>query len=261
MRIIYFLSSVSLFWDLAAVKPEYFSPHDLCEQEIIKYEKRYAIPNRLLMAISTVESGRQLNDSKTKRPWPWCICANGKSYYLSTKSAAIAAVKKLRARGIKNIDVGCMQVNLFHHSKAFKNLEEAFTPKNNVAYASKLLCKLKQDYGSWTHAVGYYHSKNSKYYKPYCSNVYTVWNKVKERNIITPPARAQLASAEIKSKISFLPSYYSLIDNNISSKLHRLGKMSLMRKAPKFFRGTSRSEPDGRKSEPDRYKTLEVGAG
>lgn len=239
MRIIFLLVIFFSFNLQGSQKSGYFSPHDLCEQEIIKAEKKYSIPHRLLMAISTVESGRQLNDSKTKRPWPWCICSQGKSYYLSTKSAAIAAVKRLRSRGIKNIDVGCMQVNLFHHSKAFKDLEEAFNPKQNVEYAAKLFCKLKRDYGTWTHAVGYYHSKSSKYYKPYCSNVYTAWNKVKNRNISdidVSHSQAQLASSEIKSKISFLPSYYSLIDNNISQKLHKLGKMTLSRKSPKFFK-------------------------
>ena len=39
----------------------------------------------------------------------------------------------------------------------------------------------------------------------------------------------------IKSDISFLPSYYSLVDNSISAKLHQLGRRTLVRSAPKFF--------------------------
>lgn len=213
---------------------EYFSQHDLCEYEIMKAEKAYGIPHRLFMAIGTVESGRVTGNAKHKRPYPWTICANGKSYFLSTKSAAIATVKRLMARGIRNIDVGCMQVNLMHHSKAFKNLEEAFTPQCNVRYASKYFMQLKNMYKTWTNAVGYYHSKAEKYYKPYYSLVFNEWKKVANRPINTS-IRVQQAASKVKSKISFLPSYYSLVDKSISEKLHRLGRMSISRSAPKFF--------------------------
>ena len=220
----------------SSAPPEgYFAQHDLCESAIVNAEKIHGIPSRLLMAIGTVESGREAGKGKGKRPYPWTICANGKGYFFSTKSAAIAAVKKLMSRGIRNIDVGCMQVNLLHHSKAFKTLEEAFTPKNNVAYAAKFFLELRKNSNSWTHAVGYYHSKSSKYYKPYCSLVFNEWNKAKHRVVNMSP-KVQKASSEVKSKISFLPSYYSLVDTKISAKLHKLGRQSInTKKAPKFF--------------------------
>ncbi|MDR1375456.1 MAG: transglycosylase SLT domain-containing protein [Holosporaceae bacterium] len=216
-----------------ALRERYFSQHDLCESEIAKAEKKYGIPYRLLMAIGTVESGRSL-DARAKRAWPWTICAAGKSYYFSTKSAAIATVKRLMSRGIRNIDVGCMQVNLLHHSQAFKTLEEAFTPKYNVSYAAKFFVELKNTYNSWTHAVGYYHSKAAKYYRPYCSVVYNTWAKVRNRPINESLAVQRVAS-EIRSQISFLPSYYSLIDTKISAKLHQLGRKTIARTTPKFF--------------------------
>lgn len=213
-------------------KDKYFGQHELCESEIIKAEKKYGIPNRLLLAISTVESGRAVG--RSKKPWPWTICANGRGYYCTTKSAAIATTKRLMARGIRNIDVGCMQVNLLHHSTAFKNLEEAFTPKANVNYAARFFLGLKNTYNSWTHAVGYYHSKAAKYYKPYCLMVYNTWNRVRNVQVRDTPIISRAAS-EIKSNISFLPSYYSLVDNNISAKLHQLGRKTLVRSTPKFF--------------------------
>ncbi|MBO6055753.1 MAG: transglycosylase SLT domain-containing protein [Alphaproteobacteria bacterium] len=213
-------------------RDRYFGQHELCESEIIKAERKYGVPNRLLLAISTVESGRTVGQSK--RPWPWTICANGRGYYCSTKSAAIATTKRLMARGIRNIDVGCMQVNLLHHSTAFKNLEEAFTPKANVDYAAKFFLSLRDTYNSWTHAVGYYHSKAARHYKPYCSLVYNAWNKVRKFQVRDTPVIARAAS-KIKSDISFLPSYYSLVDNSISAKLHQLGRRTLVRSAPKFF--------------------------
>jgi hypothetical protein len=214
----------------------YFSQHDLCEGEIEAAEKKYGIPHRLFMAIGTVESGRSSPDSGTKRPYPWTICVAGKSFYFSTKSAAIAAVKRFMARGKRNIDVGCMQVNLMHHADAFRNLEEAFTPKYNVDYAARFFLQLKNTHNSWTHAVGYYHSKAARYYKPYCNTVYNTWTNVRKRAVNFVP-KVQLAAAEVKSKISFIPSYYSLADPLVSAKLHQLGRKSLNRSPPKFFQG------------------------
>jgi hypothetical protein len=210
----------------------YFAPHNLCEYEIEKAEKKYGIPYRLFMAIGTVESGYAL-DSKLKRPYPWAICVDGKSYFFSTKSAAISAVRRLIARGKRNIDVGCMQVNLLHHSHAFKTLEEAFTPKHNVDYAARFFIELKNTYYSWTKAVGYYHSKVAKYYKPYCTIVYSAWTNVRNRVINYSPQIWQ-ASSELKSKISS-PSYYSLIDGEITAKLHQFSRKTLNRNVPKFF--------------------------
>jgi hypothetical protein len=216
----------------------YFSQHDLCESEIANAEKKYGIPHRLFMAIGTVESGRS-DGSYNKRPYPWTVCVAGKSYYFSTKSAAIAAVKRFIARGKRNIDVGCMQVNLMHHNGAFKTLEEAFTPKYNVDYAARFFLSLKNTYNSWTHAVGYYHSRYEKYYKPYCTTVYNTWNNVMHRKVNFSP-RVQQAASDIRSKLSFMPSYYSLMDNKVSAKLHQLGRQSLNRSVPKFFVETGR---------------------
>ncbi|MDR3151651.1 MAG: hypothetical protein LBT67_02235, partial [Holosporaceae bacterium] len=39
----------------------YFSPHDLCESEILAAEKAHNIPKRLFLAIGTVESGRSVD--------------------------------------------------------------------------------------------------------------------------------------------------------------------------------------------------------
>jgi hypothetical protein len=218
----------------------YFSPHDLCESEILATEKAYKIPRRLFLAMGTVESGRSV-DGRNKRAWPWTICVNSKGYYFSTKSAAVAAVKRFMARGIRNIDVGCMQVNLMHHSKAFRTLEEAFTPRKNVAYAAQYFLSLKKATNSWTHAVGYYHSKSSKYYKPYCQQVYNAWKRVMNLKVNSSMYVQRMAGA-VKSKISFLPSFYSLMGSKISSRLHKLGRQSIARNPPEFYTASGRKQ-------------------
>jgi soluble lytic murein transglycosylase-like protein len=127
-----------------------------------------------------------------------------------------------------------MQVNLLHHSKAFRNLEEAFTPKNNINYAAKYFTELKRALNSWTYAVGYYHSKSSRYNKPYCHLVYNAWKKVLDNKVHTS-LRVCRAASEVKSQISFFPSYYGFADKKLSAKLHKLGRQSIARGVPKFF--------------------------
>lgn len=165
-------------------------PWALCPLAIVKQEQKSAIPPFLLHAISLIESGRLAPD-KTVRAWPWTVMAQGKGRYYKTKREAVNAVKRLKKQGVRNIDVGCMQVNLKYHPKAFKNLEEAFDPYKNTAYSAKFLTDLRRDYNSWTKAVGYYHSREHIRSKGYRNKVLKAWRK--ERLAATAPnARAYL---------------------------------------------------------------------
>ncbi|HJO71542.1 MAG: hypothetical protein QF450_07035 [Rhodospirillales bacterium] len=64
-------------------------------------------------------------------------------------------MRRLSARGVRNIDVGCMQVNLLYHKDAFATLEEAFEPASNAAYAARFLKDLYATSGSWSAAAGF----------------------------------------------------------------------------------------------------------
>jgi hypothetical protein len=84
--------------------------------------------------------------------------SGGKGVYFDTKEDAIDAVRKLQRAGRTNIDVGCMQINLRYHPEAFENLDEAFDPETNVAYAAYFLKALRKDAANWREAAGHYHS-------------------------------------------------------------------------------------------------------
>lgn len=150
----------------------------LCTRHLPRYEREYAIPTHLLSAIASTESGRYHEGLRMQLPWPWAVNAAGRSYYYDTKKEAIAAVKKLRARGINSIDVGCMQVNLTQHPDAFASLEQAFEPQTNVAYAASFLHTLYESSGSWKKAATYYHSRTSVYGKKYVGRVYNSWYQI-----------------------------------------------------------------------------------
>ena len=149
--------------------------NDLCASLILRTEGQRGIPARLLGAISLAESGRFDPGSQATIAWPWTVNASGDSRYYATKSQAIAGVRRLKARGVRNIDVGCMQVNLMHHPKAFASLEAAFDPATNVAYAARYLKKLQGKSGSWVSAVASYHSGDMRRGHPYMLRVLKIW--------------------------------------------------------------------------------------
>ncbi|MBY0292876.1 MAG: lytic transglycosylase domain-containing protein [Alphaproteobacteria bacterium] len=150
-----------------------------CATHITQYEKTHRIPEGLLHAISKVESGRK-DETGRIVAWPWTINAQGQGYFFPTKQAAIAAVIKMQNKGIKSIDVGCMQVNLYYHPDAFRTLSEAFDPAKNVAYAAHFLARLKNERASWHTAVAHYHSANPTHHIPYRKSVLAAWHQEKK---------------------------------------------------------------------------------
>ena len=170
-----------------------------CVRPTDRAERAHGLPTHLLTAISKVESGRWHAASGAILAWPWTVTAGGKGRFLPSKKAAIAEVERLRARGVRNIDVGCMQVNLHYHPEAFASLEEAFDPRRNVAYATRFLLELKAQWGSWTRAVGNYHSNTPALSGRYRLKVFRALYAEKHR--IAKARRAtRLAALEAKRK-------------------------------------------------------------
>lgn len=132
-------------------------PWTACAHAIAQAERGSGLPPGLLLAIARVESGRPAPGGGIA-PWPFALNAAGEGRFPATRAAAIAEVEAFRARGVASIDVGCMQVNLVHHPQAFPDLEAAFDPPRNVAYAVRFLRDLHARTGNWAEAVAQYHS-------------------------------------------------------------------------------------------------------
>lgn len=144
--------------EAAKAEPEVY---ELCEIAADKAEADYQIKPNLLQTIASVESGRWNAEAGKRVAWPWTVHAKGKGRYYKTKAEAIAAVQDLQRRGITNIDVGCMQINLKYHGTAFKNLDEAFDPQKNADYSAQFLRSLyKRNKQNWTKTAMHYHSRN-----------------------------------------------------------------------------------------------------
>lgn len=131
----------------------------MCSLAAARMEEKYGIKEHLLQTIASVETGRWGNENGKFVSWPWTINANGRGYHFKTKAEAVAKVKDLQAKGVKSIDVGCMQISLKYHGAAFDSIEDAFDPDTNVEYSAKFLSKLYARRGDWQKAAMAYHSK------------------------------------------------------------------------------------------------------
>jgi hypothetical protein len=181
---------VALLFALLAPAPALAEPGRLCRAAIAQAEREAGIPAHLLAAIGRVESGRRDPETGALHPWPWAINAEGRGQYLPTRAAAIAEVQALQARGVRSIDVGCMQVNLRHHPNAFASLEEAFDPLANARYAARFLGELHGVRRDWTWAAGAYHSQTPEFFEPYRARVLAAWAEEQARPPAPPPAPA-----------------------------------------------------------------------
>jgi hypothetical protein len=145
----------------AAVSPEgwLIQQSALCNPAIHAAEQRYHLPTGLLAAMARAESGRPITSMNDIRPWPWTIDADGEGLFLDSKTAAVAWMS-LQGSRHKYVDVGCLQVDLKLHPRAFASLEQAFDPRANADYAARYLSGLYRNEAArnWNIAVGLYHS-------------------------------------------------------------------------------------------------------
>jgi hypothetical protein len=170
-----------------------FGEAHVCVLAIVAAERRYRIPAGLLKAIGDVESGRPSADGRTIEPWPWTTNAEGRGSYFDSLSQATAWVKRQQLAGIESIDVGCLQVNLLWHPKAFASLAEAFDPFTNADYAARFLVSLFNATGDWTTAVGSYHSQTIAVAKPYRERVQADFQGRSTTHCLTRQAALQLS--------------------------------------------------------------------
>src|SRR5690606_21478784 len=154
---------------------------ELCRAATARAEAAAALPPHLLTAIAKTESGRWHAERSETLAWPWTVMAEGRGRFLPSKAAAIEEVRRLLARGLRNIDVGCLQVNLHYHPDAFESLEAAFDPDTNAAYAARFLAALREEARSWTRAIGQYHSRQAIRGNDYRAKVFKAWREARHR--------------------------------------------------------------------------------
>jgi hypothetical protein len=157
--------------------PPAASSAQLCATAIVTAERAEHLPERMMGAIAVVETGRTDAASGALRPWPWTINAEGQGFFFASKQQAIEAVRALQARGVRSIDVGCMQVNLMFHPTAFATLDLAFDPGANAMYAAHFLNALRTTHSDWPAAIAAYHSETPAIGASYRQLVLAHWDR------------------------------------------------------------------------------------
>ncbi len=175
------VSAAALATDDAAPAPVSAYDAVACADAARAAERARRFPLAVLRAVAIAESGRWRGQLGARIAWPWTVTAEGDGRYFATKAAAIGHVQALRRDGVRSIDVGCMQINLMHHPRAFETLEDAFDPVVNAAYAGVFLARLYDRSRSWSRAVASYHSARPGKGRAYWRRVQKVWNAERAR--------------------------------------------------------------------------------
>jgi hypothetical protein len=132
---------------------------------ISKAEKENQIPSGLLAAIAKLESNTKA----------YALNINGNAVFNKSLEETSGLVKKKLAAGIKNIDLGVMQLNYRWHGDKFSNISQMLMPENNIKYAANLLKSLRNQHGTWHKAVKYYHSAKPEHHRKYSRKVVAYW--------------------------------------------------------------------------------------
>jgi len=125
------------------------------------------------------------------------VTSGSDTFYLRSKAEALAKVRELRAAGRTNIDVGCMQVNLYYHGDEFASLEQAIDPVRNITYGARFLKRLRMRTRSWARATARYHSGDPARGEAYRTKVYRLWQKVRRQRVADRRATRAAAGAAI----------------------------------------------------------------
>lgn len=172
---------------------------DICGPHIRAAEVANGIPRGLLRSIALAESGGYNKVKGANAAWPWTLNNAGRGFYFRSKPAAVRKVMALRRAGKTNIDVGCMQVNLYYHGRHFPTINAALDPATNTAYAGKLLRSLFRRTGNWRAAVGRYHSATPWRSKRYAGKVYRFWSRSGGGTAVASVKRTRGSTAALRT--------------------------------------------------------------
>lgn len=116
-----------------------------CEREMARAAQQHGIPLGILYAVGLTETGRR------GALYPYALGAEGQTVFAKDMNDAIANFEAMRHKGIKLIDLGCMQINHYYHGDKFASVRAMFDPAKNVDYAARFLKELKQreEAGPW----------------------------------------------------------------------------------------------------------------
>jgi soluble lytic murein transglycosylase-like protein len=142
-----FISSSAILGAVGTARAE-----SVCEREMTRAAARFEVPLGVLYAVGLTETGRKSGLS------PYAMNIAGRSHFADSPAEAVREFRSARSKGVKLIDLGCMQINHHYHGERFSSVEAMLDPAQNVDYAARFLSELREREGSWTMAVARYHA-------------------------------------------------------------------------------------------------------
>lgn len=140
-------------------------PGQTCIDASINAALQVQIPLAPLLAIAMVETGDPQGDEGDT--WPWTLHSGGKGHRFATRAEAKRHLRDLYAQGVRNLDIGCFQINLKWHHAGFTSLDDMLDPQQNALYAARFLRQLYTETGDWEAAAAAYHSRTPVHAETY----------------------------------------------------------------------------------------------
>ena len=151
----------------------------LCEDWAAVAAAEHAVPERLMRAIARVETGRQSRG--TVRAWPWAVNVEGEGHWFATRQEALDYAGARLGAGATQVDIGCFQLNVGWHARAFSGLDQMIDPARNARYAARFLAALHDEFGDWTQAAAAYHSRTPEHGRAYVARLAAMLETMPER--------------------------------------------------------------------------------
>jgi hypothetical protein len=184
--------------------PVFAMPAGVCDQAARDAAARTGVPLSILRAVSLAETGHTEPQSRQFSSWPWAIQSQNQGNWFADPQTALSYVRELLGQGVRNIDIGCFQLNYHWHGHGFQSLEDMILPQNNALYAAQFLQDLYTETGDWRVAVGQYHSRDDARAEVYLQRLEKVY--ASHGGAVAAPVEARAERPERS-----LPTRFSLV--------------------------------------------------
>jgi len=171
---------------VATILPAREDPAGLCLDAARSAASRTGVPYDVLLAITTVETGRN------NQPWPWTVNFGGDGHWFDSSAEAEASVADAVDQGVTNVDLGCFQLNYRWHSDGFPSIADMLDPDQNAAYAAEFLAEHYAQTGDWALAAAAYHSATPEYATVYKAKFEAAYAGFADELQATPQAAAEV---------------------------------------------------------------------
>lgn len=143
---------------------------------------KHGVDAALLYATALRESQRTLPNGAVTA-WPWVLARAGVRTDYDHFESAAQALRAMLDQGLKNIDIGAMQINWrWHGQSRFPDPTELLKPHNNIELGAKLLSRATSSTSDTSLGVGRYHS-----WKPDKAYPFGTWVLTMQRHLQETP--------------------------------------------------------------------------